>query len=71
MTKDKVEVGGRYIAKVSGRLVVVKILGERSLTRGWTALNCATGRHICIRSAQRLRRAISEVDEQRWLRAGL
>ena len=63
MKSKDVEVGGRYIAKISGKLTIVRILEERvrydAFRRRerttWLALNEATGRTIDIRSAQRLR----------------
>jgi hypothetical protein len=54
--KAQVEIGGRYIAKVSGSLVTVRIKAEHSLG-GWLATNEQTGRSIRIKSAQRLRGA--------------
>jgi len=56
MKKADVEIGGKYIAKVSQRLVTVRIERESSYG-GWDATNMDTGRLIRIRSAQRLRRA--------------
>lgn len=63
MKSKDVEIGGRYIAKISGKLTIVRILEERvrydAFRRRerttWLALNEATGRKIDIRSAQRLR----------------
>jgi hypothetical protein len=58
-----VEVGGRYTAKVSGRIVTVRVVEIVSVpaTR-WSsaktrieAVSEATGRRITIRSPQRLR----------------
>jgi len=65
MLKKDIQVGGRYLANVSGRPTVVRITGERKRAtytlRGgdrdltqWTAINEATGRDVLIRSAQRL-----------------
>ena len=61
MTKDQVEIGSLYRAKVSGKLTVVRIDGVRPLrgltrtTTGWYATNVKTGREVLIRSAARLR----------------
>jgi len=52
MKKNEVNVGGVYIAKVSDKLVSVRIDAVKGT--GWSATNLATGRRICIRSAQRL-----------------
>ena len=47
-------IGGGYQAKVSGRLVNVRIDGENR-HGGWDATNLATGKRVRIKSAQRLR----------------
>jgi hypothetical protein len=63
MKQKDIEIGGRYLAKVSGHLVTVRVTdmkevpmwgGERWATI-FHAVNEATGRRITIRSAQRLR----------------
>ena len=54
MKKAEVQIGEVYVAKVSGKLVPVKILGE-SVYGGWTARNTVTDRIVRIRSAQKLR----------------
>jgi hypothetical protein len=54
MKKADVQIGGRYVAKVS-RLTVVRIDREAS-TGGWIATNVETGRTVRVRSAARLRR---------------
>jgi hypothetical protein len=56
MKKDKVKVGGMYVAKVSDKLVTVRIDSTHS-KGGWNATNTATGKRIRIKSAQRLRGA--------------
>jgi hypothetical protein len=56
MRKSQVKVGGRYIAKVSGREVVVRLTSESAWGSGWNAVNEETGRAVRVRSAQRLRR---------------
>ena len=57
MKKADVKIGERYIAKVSGFLVPVRIDSE-SLYGGWNATNMKTRRRIRIKSAQRLRRRV-------------
>jgi len=54
MKKAEVEIGGKYHARVSGKLTVVQIncIGYR---KGWNATNLTTGREVHIKSAQRLR----------------
>jgi hypothetical protein len=52
--KAQIEIGGRYFAKVSGRLQVVQI-DAVSPHGGWLATNVRTQRAIHIRSAARLR----------------
>jgi len=54
MKKDKVKVGGTYLAKVSDKVVQVRIDGE-SQFGGWDATNLATKKKVRIKSAQRLR----------------
>lgn len=54
MKKADVSIGGRYLAKVSGHVVTVRITAE-SQYGGWNATNIATGREVRIRTAQRLR----------------
>ena len=54
MKKADVEIGGKYIAKVSGKLAVVQIKSETG-RGGWFGVNVKTGREIRVRSAQRLR----------------
>ena len=64
MKLSEVEIGGRYTAKVSGRIVTVRVVEivEVPATR-WSnartrieAVNEARGRRITIRSPQRLRK---------------
>ena len=62
MKLKDIEVGGRYRAKVSGRLTTVRVVDlKESSTFGGryrttiVAVNEITGRQITIRSAQRLR----------------
>ena len=54
MKKAEIEIGGVYVAKVSGQIVKVRIDRE-SPYGGWDATNLATGRAIRIRGAARLR----------------
>ena len=61
MKKAEVEVGGVYLAKVSGVLTLVRIDAEtsgsglRTSRTWWRATNLKTKREITIRSAMRLR----------------
>jgi len=57
MRKSEVQIGGIYRAKVSGRVVSVRIVRE-SPYGGWDAVSTATGREIRIKTAGRLRRAV-------------
>ena len=68
MKLNDVQVGGRYTAKVSGRIVTVRVIEivEVPATR-WSsartrieAVNEATGRRVSIRSPQRLRRRVDQ-----------
>lgn len=52
--KKDVEIGARYVAKVSGNLVTVQITREHD-RGGWIAMNLFTGREVRIKSAAKLR----------------
>ncbi len=54
MKKNEVKIGGTYLAKVSDKVVPVRIDGE-SAHGGWNATNLATNKNVRIKSAQRLR----------------
>ena len=63
MKISEIEVGGRYTAKVSGVLTVVRVLAIRDTCSHngrarsvIDAVNERTGRHTTFRSAARLRR---------------
>jgi hypothetical protein len=71
MKRSEIEGGKTYIAKVSGRLVSVRIerdrgtrqsgvlygrsFGARDIHDGWDAINTVTGRAIHIKTAAKLR----------------
>lgn len=54
MKKDEVYVGGTYLAKVTDKVVPVRLDAENR-HGGWDATNLATGKKVRIKSAQRLR----------------
>ena len=67
MKKAEIQIGKSYVAKVSGVLAIVRIVGIREIppaswssTGSWRtifdAVNVSTGRKVTIRSAARLRR---------------
>jgi len=69
MKLNDIQIGGRYQAKVSGRLVTVRVTEIKQIPpASWSArsawrtlilaVNESTGRPITIRSPQRLRAAI-------------
>jgi len=58
MKKNQVQIGGTYVAKVSGLLARVRIDAE-SRFGGWDATNVSTRRKVRIKSARRLRREAS------------
>ena len=66
MKKADVKVGSVYAAKVSGKVVPVRIDAE-SARGGWTGTNQATGKQVRIKSAQRLRYAMAKKDGK-WRR---
>ena len=53
MKKNEVRIGGVYAAKVSDKVVSVRIDAVKGT--GWSATDLATGKTIYIKSAQRLR----------------
>jgi HB1, ASXL, restriction endonuclease HTH domain len=57
MKKNEVTIGGVYTAKVTNKLVQVRIDAE-SRYGGWDATNLATGKKVRIKSPARLRAAI-------------
>ena len=59
MKKNEITIGGIYAAKVSGKVVPVRITGE-SPYGGWDAVNTQTKRAIRVRSAARLRRPVRQ-----------
>jgi len=64
MLKSQVKVGAVYTAMVSGKDCFVRIDREYrspfSNRTGWEATNLMTGRSIRIKSAQKLKREVSE-----------
>ena len=59
MTKSEVKLGGVYTAKVTNRVVQVRIDAE-SRYGGWDATNLATNKKVRIKSAQKLRAAVGD-----------
>jgi hypothetical protein len=62
MRASDIQVGGRYLAKVSGRIVVVRVDQIRDGLSGrkrYDVTNMATGRTTTFRSASRLRHIAS------------
>jgi len=57
MKKNEVQIGSVYTAKVTNKVVQVRIDAE-SRYGGWDATNLETGKKVRIRSAQRLRAAV-------------
>ncbi len=68
MKKNDVQIGQTYLAKVSGKLARVRIERE-SPYGGWDATNVHTGRRVRIKSAQRLRRAVSDAKRAKAIAA--
>jgi hypothetical protein len=61
--KQDVRTGATYLAKVSGQVVPVKVVQEKwrgDQHTGWVGTNTDTGRSVYIKSAQRLRAAVTE-----------
>jgi hypothetical protein len=59
MKKHEVKLGGQYLAKVSGKVVVVHIDGENP-HGGWDATNVQTKKKVRVKSAQRLRHEVQK-----------
>jgi len=59
MKKNEITIGAIYSAKVSGRIVPVKIV-KVNPHGGWDAVNLTTKKSVRIKSAQRLRRRVSD-----------
>ncbi len=59
MKKSEVKIGGTYTAKVNDKIVRVRIDAENP-HGGWDATNLETNRKVRIKTAQRLRAAVSE-----------
>ena len=57
MKSSEVQVGEHYTAKVSNRIVVVKLL---SITNGVYATSLLTGREVRFRTAGKLRRHVPQ-----------
>ncbi|MBN1489779.1 MAG: winged helix-turn-helix domain-containing protein [Phycisphaerae bacterium] len=56
MRKDDVKIGGIYTAKVTNKVVPVRIDAVKGA--GWSATNTVTGKKIYIKSVRRLRTAV-------------
>ncbi len=69
MKKAEVKVDGTYAAKVSGKVVPVRIDAENP-RGGWDATNTATGRKVRIKSARRLRGAVGKAKAGKHATAG-
>jgi len=60
MKKKDVEIGGRYVAKISNNLTTVRLTGECPYG-GWDAVNEKTGKRVRIKTAAKLRRNVDPV----------
>ena len=69
MLKKDVQIGGHYIARISGKMTVVRIKSQwRRNKQGWTATNLRTHREIRILSATKLRRAVTKEQANQLLK---
>jgi len=59
MKKNEVKIGGTYTAKVNGKVAKIRIDAENP-HGGWDATNLETNRKVRIKTAQRLRAAVSK-----------
>jgi hypothetical protein len=63
MKKGEIKIGGTYLAKVSDKVVPVRIDAE-SRHGGWDATNMSTNKKVRIKSAQRLRGEVNAGGKQ-------
>lgn len=70
-------IGGRYTAKVSGKIVAVRVRdidtvflqrgnGKPRKTTRYYCINEATGNQICVKSAQRFRARLGQPISEIW-----
>lgn len=67
MKKNEVKVGGTYLAKVTDKVVPVRLDRDHP-QGGWTGTNLVTGKTVRIKSAQRLRGPAQREDEKKRTR---
>ena len=70
MRASEVKVGMMYAAKVSGKVVPIRVIGHND-GGGWPAVNLRTGRLVRIRGAGRLRFAVMRMPDGSFRRADL
>lgn len=58
MKKSEIRTGAVYTAKVSNKVVKIRIMHEAAYGTGWWAMNLETGRQVRIKSAARLREEV-------------
>ena len=58
MKNDQIQIGNTYTAKVTNKVVPVRIDAEHT-SGGWTATNLITNKKVRIKSAQRLREEVT------------
>jgi hypothetical protein len=68
MKKDQIRIGGTYLAKVTDKVVPVRLDAENP-HGGWDATNLATNKKVRIKSAQRLRGPAPERDASQRARS--
>lgn len=61
MQKKDIIIGGKYLAKVSGKIVIVRVISKSNTGNGFNVINLSTGRTIKLRTGARLRPYESEV----------
>jgi hypothetical protein len=69
MKKNEVKIGGVYTAKVTNKVVQVRIDAE-SRYGGWDGTNLATGKNVRIKSPTRLRAAVGDDGAKAGARKG-
>ena len=68
MKKEQIKLGGTYLAKVTDKVVPVRLDAENA-HGGWDATNLVTNKKVRIKSAQRLRGPAPERDAKQRAKA--
>ena len=59
MKNSEVVIGEKYIARISGKITLVEVLGK-GYPKGWIGKNLATDREVYFKTGGRLRKPVRE-----------